>query len=380
MLWPPSEARSRAVAQAAADPALDWEAFARTVDRHRAAAFAHDGLTRAGATAAPAAFRATLARRAAADGLINRAYVREGERLVAALRDAGLEVMVLKGAGLVAAAYGDLGVRQIRDLDLLVRPEALGRAGEICEAAGYVRLQPPPGSTPAQLAAWMRWRKDILYRHGASGLTLELHYRPTLSPGLAARLDLWSAGAEVTLPGGGTTPAATGEALYAYLCLHGGFCAWFRLKWLADIAALTAGLAPDALAGLHEAARARGAGRASAQALLLVEQVFDRPLPPDLRRRIVSDRTVRRLVRFALAVLSDPREPEQVPLRSTAIQLHRLLLIEDWRDRIEDVRGMLVDWPLVFALPLPRPLWFLYPLLRGPAWALRKLRRRRPSS
>lgn len=371
--WPPAPDRGAAVAAAAADPRLDWARFASAVDRHRVAAFAHDGLTRAGITSAPAPFTEALARRAAADSLLNLVFVREAHRLVAALRAEGIDVLVLKGAGLMMQAYGDLAVRQGRDLDLLVPAGHALRAGAICEEAGYVRVSPPPGISDARMARWLRWRKDFIYQRHGEDVVLELHFRPVVNPLLAPELDLQEGRREITLPGGRTLPAPAGPALYAYLCLHGALCAWFRMKWLADIVALTADLSDAELTALHEAAAARGVGRASGQALLLAQAVFGRPLPPALAAALRSDPGVRWLARFAFAVMTDPREPDVLPFRSSAIHLSHLLLARTWRARLHEVRGWLIDWPLVFALPLPRWLWFVYPLLRPPVWLARKL-------
>ncbi len=374
MRWPSEAGRLAAVRSAAADPALDWDDFARTVDRHRAAGFAHDGLSRAG-IAAPEAFRQALARRAAQDGLVNRVFARETVTMIGALEAAGVATLALKGAGLAGLVYGDLALRQSRDIDLLVAEEDLVRADEVCRQAGYRRLQPSPDIDDVRLAAWRRWRKDFIYRHASRDLTLELHFRLVLDPVRAARLDLWGARRRPDVPGLGALPVPDGPALYAYLCLHGALCGWFRMKWLADLAALLAGRSETEVEALHDGAVARGAGRASGQALLLLERVFDRPLAAGLRTRLGDDPAIRWLADFAFGVMADPREPGATPLGAGAIELSHLVLAEDWRARRQEIGVWLIDWPLVQALGLPRGLWFLYPLLRGPAWLVRKLRR-----
>lgn len=378
-LWPRSEARSRAIAAAAAHPGIDWSRVAKAVERHRVAGFVLDGLA-AHAADAPPEVLSSIKVRAAADGMMNLGIIGEAVRLVRILREADIRALVLKGPGLTQLAYGDLAIRQTNDLDLLVPVEAILPAGELCESAGYVRVEPPPEADEAQLAQWLRWRKDFIYRHSARSLTLELHFRPTHSPRLSQSLDLWRDQQEVALRPGVSLPAPGVDALYPYLCLHGALCAWFRLKWLADIAALTADCNESQLKALHDAAVSRGVGRASAQALLLVETVFARPLPLALKQSLLADRRVRGLTRFAFAVLADPRVPNEVPLRSSQVGLSHLLLTDDWRVRIDEIWSWLIDWSLVFSLKLPRGLWFLYPLLRGPMWLWRQVgRMRRPA-
>lgn len=375
--WPPSPARTAAIVEALANPGLDWVRVAMAVERHRVAGFVLDGLKAAGTTAAPPDVSAFLSASASADVLLNLRFTAEAFRLVGRLRDAGIDVLVLKGAVLMTLVYGDLTVRHSRDLDLLVPVESIIQAGEICQRAGYDRIQPPPAASDIELAEWLRWRKDFVYRHRTSSLTLELHFRATDSPRLSRGLDLWCARREIAIQGSASLPAPDGGALYAYLCLHGAICAWFRLKWLADIAALTAGRSEAELAALHAAAVERGVGRASAQALLLVEAVFGDPLPSSLRRLLLAERRVIWLARFGFRVMSDPRTPHEVPFRSSQVGLSHLLLSDDWRVGLDEVRSWLIDWPLVFSLRLPKGLRFLYVALRGPVWLVRKFSRGR---
>jgi len=42
------------------------------------------------------------------------------------------------------------------------------------------------------------------------------------------------------------------------------------------------------------------------------------------------------------------------------------LLDNSWAFRMHETRAWLLLWPLIDAVPLPRPLWFLYLLLAGP--------------
>lgn len=376
--WPRSTVRDEAIAAAVEDPRLDWGKVAQAVGRHRVAGFVRDGLA-AHVSNVPPQVLALLDRRASADSLMNLGISGEAVSLVRNLRAADIEVLVLKGPGLMQLAYGELAIRQTNDLDLLVRPESVVVAGEICERAGYVRVQPPPGIGEAELAQWLLWRKDFIYRRGGAGLSLELHFRPTVSSRLAQIIDLWRDPQEVALRQGLTLPVPSLAALYPYLCVHGALCAWFRLKWLADIAALTAGCSEAELEALHGAAVEKRVGRASGQALLLVEAVFDRPLPPALRRSIMADRATGRLARFAFSVMTDPRLPLAVRFRSARVELSHLLLIRDWRVRRDTILSWMIDWPLVLSLKLPRPLWFLYPVLRAPAWLWRQMRPSRGS-
>lgn len=63
--------------------------------------------------------------------------LRETGRIVAALEDAGIRSMVLKGAALAASAYPSPGLRNFADLDILVAPENLRPAEQVMDRLGY---------------------------------------------------------------------------------------------------------------------------------------------------------------------------------------------------------------------------------------------------
>jgi len=59
---------------------------------------------------------------------------------IRALREAGIEVMLVKGAALVAEYYHDAGLRPMQDLDLLVPTKEAHRAFEVLRSLGYAPL------------------------------------------------------------------------------------------------------------------------------------------------------------------------------------------------------------------------------------------------
>lgn len=60
------------------------------------------------------------------------------ERLAAALGDAGIEVVLLKGAGLACSVYDGFAERPMTDVDLLVSPDAATRAYELARQLRWV--------------------------------------------------------------------------------------------------------------------------------------------------------------------------------------------------------------------------------------------------
>lgn len=96
----------------------------------------------------------------------------ETSQLITAFIEAGIEVILLKGADLRLRLYGDSAVRPVSDLDLLIAPEKAVTGGSILERMGFILqaacADPRPG-----------FRR--LFRN-------ELHFAPP--PGLPLLVDL----------------------------------------------------------------------------------------------------------------------------------------------------------------------------------------------
>ena len=111
---------------------------------------------------ARAAFRAQLAHNLMLRHALDQA--------LGAFQERHVEVQPLKGARLVATVYRDsLGARRMGDLDLLVRPEDAGRAGDALRHLGYT----PVGTTRVRFSPAFS-HHDIYVRGEA---VVELHYR-----------------------------------------------------------------------------------------------------------------------------------------------------------------------------------------------------------
>ena len=60
-------------------------------------------------------------------------------RILAALNESAIDILLMKGAALVDNVYGgDIGIRPMADLDMLVRPEQIREAEKIAKDLGYV--------------------------------------------------------------------------------------------------------------------------------------------------------------------------------------------------------------------------------------------------
>jgi hypothetical protein len=166
------------------------------------------------------------------------------------LREAGVEVMLLKGAALSTVHYRDGGLRPMDDVDVLVRTERAPAALEALARAGWL----PQTALPQNAFLAVRHAEELV---GAEGARIDLHWNALWQPG---RDDaLWEAAVDTRIIGTPVkAPCATDELLLA--CVHGA--AWNPVppvRWAADalavLAAANGSLDWARLAGLARARR-----------------------------------------------------------------------------------------------------------------------------
>ncbi len=155
------------------------------------------------------------------------------------LRATGVEVIVLKGAGLASAVYGNVAVRPMGDVDLLVRPAQASTALDVLGSLGYTQ-----GDTEPHAGDALAYENEVMLRHpGGAGVTIEVHWNLIDSPHYqrAIRLDwFWETAQPVEIGQAAAWilgPEAQVIHLCAHLTLHHG--SEGRL-WLHDIAEVIA--------------------------------------------------------------------------------------------------------------------------------------------
>lgn len=357
--WPRDATVIEAVERLATGP-LDWDRFQSLVARHRVASLVQDVLKR---DLMPTAVRARFDQAGAFLAKEAMLHVSESLRLKRLLAEAAIPAMFIKGASLGVRAYGSLALKHSRDIDLLVPPEHIHETLRLLEGEGYV-MNSPRGLSPVQLERFMGLSRECEMVHPTTGMVVEPHWRLLCEPSPFSGFPPKSARQEIAIGKAGFLPTLADPELYAYLCLQGAHHAWFRLKWLADLAALAAG---GDICALHRAACRLGAGRASGQALLLARRFLGLRLPAGLEDELLRDPGVRRLQALGVWGLTGPeRGPENLPA-----MLSDLLLVEGWAERRAVIgRQWRGDWDRIH-IPLPAGLAWLYPVLRIPSWLIR---------
>jgi Uncharacterised nucleotidyltransferase len=172
----------------------------------------------------------------------NRRLRGEQRRIVDAIRAHGIDVVVVKGVALAERYYGEIALRPIGDIDVLVRPEDAEDCGRILSMSGYAPL--PGREKPSQWHALVN--RALAFRSDA-GFTIDVHWAlASLPPYVASfpQAEIWRCAEDILPVGQAARRLSTADELrflsYHYAAQHVDR----RLIWLVDIAEVVRTLPP----------------------------------------------------------------------------------------------------------------------------------------
>src|SRR6267143_714648 len=159
----------------------------------------------------------------------------ELRNLLRLFREHEVTTVVFKGPVLAAMVYGDIGLRQSGDIDILIERSSFGFAKELLASAGY-RME--PSLTKSQESAHLRFHCEIQFVSDSDNV-VDLHWG--LSPrsfpfGLDPQLVLTRA-ERITIQGTSLLTFSREDTIL-YLCYHGSKHYWSRWEWVSSLAEL----------------------------------------------------------------------------------------------------------------------------------------------
>ena len=210
-------------------------------------------------------------------------------RVLPLFADAGIEILVTKGPALSVRCYGDPGLRQYGDLDLIVREQDIRRVTQSMLSLGF--------QTRVSLAAIdaKKMPGEYVFRKPGANSLIEFHtertfrYHPRQLP--IERIFQRSTVIDID---GRAVPVLSLEDELVLICIHGAKHFWERLMWIADVAALISRQALDWDRALA-VAREVDAERMLHLGLRLASDVLGARLPVQLQASVQSDRVVAKL-------------------------------------------------------------------------------------
>lgn len=280
-LSPAQQAQLRALLGAA-----DWDVLMVLAQRHGVLPLLHWHVQQTAPDLLPAAWAEFAGREVQKVAVSNLDLTGELVRMVSALAERGITAVPYKGPVVASQLYGNLALRTFGDLDILVREREIAAAAAVLETLGYRATfgfdpaDPRRPSAPGQYAFLHRERRRLV----------ELHTEATLRyfPVRADFGEFWQRLRPLPL-GGASVSTLAPEDLLLFLCVHGAKDFWERLVWIADVAQLARkhpGL--DWEAALARAER-YGAGRIVRLGLALALDLLEAPLPEAVAARVRAD-------------------------------------------------------------------------------------------
>jgi len=321
---------------------VDWPRFLHVARRHGVQRLAGSAL-QANSIFPPAPVGDELTRDILALTERNLRSAQVSASLLAACQKAGLPVLFVKGLSLSALAFGDPFLKNNVDVDILVDRRDLRAVSAILAKMGFQAVIPAVQADSPDLEAWHERRKESAWLNSETGLSVDLHTglsdNPTLIPGIGMNSPTQS----VEITSQLALPTLATDELFAYLCVHGTWSAWYRLKWIADVAALLWRSGHDEALHFYDRAIRSGAGRAPAVTLLVADGLFGIGLPADMRHQLERDSITRLLARICLRELRQKEAPPDRAAGTLLMHLMRPLILRGAMSKLSEVKRQLHD-------------------------------------
>lgn len=351
----------------------DWDVFLAQAEFRLIVPLVYRHFTNLPPETVPADLIRELKSRARQVTMRNLAMMAVHHRLVRqVLEPLQVPYLFFKGPSLAYRYYQEPGLRQFRDIDLLIPRREMVRVGQRLRQAGFRNYQNPLWATDDGLKYRQRF-VGMMDWFAPEGVLVEM---PSSLDSDWGRLptDELIARAERVRIGDLAVPVVSDEDFFCYMCRHHSRHHWARLHWIADLNAILAHPSFD-LTRIRERARQRGFAR-TVEAAVAIHAAAAQPEPWKAR---FTDPFAQELFRHCLINLEGDFEQE-LALRATfpatdidiaPARLYRRHLVSRNLNRFRPSSGDFIE------CPLPARWHGLYYLLRPFLWAASKLRRRK---
>jgi hypothetical protein len=225
-------------------------------------------------------------------------------RLFDSFAAAGVEALVIKGPVLSARCYGDPGLRQYGDLDLIVRDADILRSTELMVDLGYEPRVPLAAIHAKKIPG------EYVFRQSSTKLLVEFHTELTFRyhPRPLPLESLFKRQVQVDIDSH-RVPALSREDELVLISIHGAKHFWEQLSYIADVAAFVSHQDLD-WERVRSSAEEVGGERMLNVGLRLAAEVLGAPLPENVAALVRSDRAagllVGRIMRWLPAAGSAP--------------------------------------------------------------------------
>jgi hypothetical protein len=290
-----------------------WPTLLQLAETHGLIPLLAERIKNSDPSSIPREVRATLYESRRSHAIFALQLTAELFRLLHCFAEAGLETLLTKGPALSVRCYGDPGMRQYGDLDLIVREKDIRRATLAMLDLGYEPRVPLTAIDAKKIPG------EYAFRKLGTHLLVEFHTERTFRyhPRPLRIEKLFERSASVTIDGR-DIPALSPEDELVLICVHGAKHFWERLMWIADVAALISSRQPPDWDCAMATAREVGAERILRLGLRLASDVLGAELPVQVEANVRSDRAASKLAAQIENCLAF-REPRSIGILQRAV-------------------------------------------------------------
>jgi len=372
--WPQEHSDSEHI-RSLARREIRWPYLMQIVSQHKVAPLFFHNLQTFAANCLPKEPAAILSAWGTENADTCRRRIADLQLLSELFREQDIDLRIFKGIPLAIAAFRDASLRDVGDIDLLVKEEDILRAEEILRGLEYVRTEPAAPLTPRRLRSYLAHQKDFSYEHSGKDSVIDLHWRLFRNPFLPVNAGLTDVGTAWLKLGSDTIATLPAPRLLVYLCMHGALDGWLRLKWLLDISALLRAMSQDEISAAASLAKEQKALAPFSAACILSHDLLGNEVPPGCLDR--DNPGVARILRFGLRLIgSNYYRPIREEIPSRYWFLNELCLHDSARYRLDLVARSLFRPRVWRSFDLPDALFPLYALLSPVEWVIFHLRSR----
>ncbi|MEW6348545.1 MAG: nucleotidyltransferase family protein [Thermodesulfobacteriota bacterium] len=217
---------------------FDWEFLLASASHHGLMPHVWEACVNRFHDQVPAEIIERLQRIGIAGSVRNHLWAGELFHLLHTFEAAGIGAVPFKGPVLAEYLYGEPWLREISDLDVIVRRKDVPAAVDLIAQLGYVSLVELP---KPQLPPYIETHTALAFVHTGSSVRIDLHWGLSwrVQPTLFDTEAIWDRLQTVTLLGR-PVPGMCPEDLMIALCLHHSKDMWKRLIMVSDVARLAA--------------------------------------------------------------------------------------------------------------------------------------------
>jgi hypothetical protein len=327
---------------------IDWAYLIQTAAQHGIIPLLYQSLNTTCPEAVPKANLAQLRNYFHTNAQRNLFLTKELLKLLTLFESHSIPAIPFKGPVLAVSAYGNLSLRQISDLDILVRERDYHRAKELLLDQGH-RMLYDSGHEAVSLQAQL-WYEE-------KKVSIDIHYG--IQPKhLQLNSEIFLENLQSLSCFGTRIQTFSPETHLLILCVEGQKESWTQLRRLCDVAALISSHPQMNWESLTEQARKLKVKRILDLGLVLANTFLKAPVPASVLSSVKQTLLIKWFTTlFCKNLFSSPdSQPHRLYVWATVLypgQLYRFLLF--WLTPNEADQAF---------LPLPRTLHFLYYLIR----------------